>query len=179
MKKILNKYNSLFFLIFLFLFVLNLNSMSWGKLKKIQTGNKFSDIEKPVWLKPPHFQYTPKNKVDPFKPFFLIPNQKNSQANDKSRGKAGPLQKIEPSQLNLVGILWKDKDPKKRIALVELPNGKGYVLNLGMPIGNRQGKVVKICKTKVIIQEKMITMLGNAQKHNVILKLHKNGEREK
>lgn len=172
-------YYKLLFLIFLFLLVLDLNSICWGKMKKIQTVKKFSDKEKPAWLKPPHFQYTPKNKVDPFKPFFLVPNQENSQANDKSRGKAGPLQNIEPSQLNLVGILWKDKDPQKRIALVELPNGKGYVLNLGMPVGNRQGKVVKICKTKVIIQEKMITMLGNTQRHNVILKLHKDGEKEK
>ncbi len=60
--------------------------------------------------------------------------------------------------------------------MVELPNGKGYILQPGASIGRRQGKVTAITSTTVVIQETVVNAFGKKMKQDTILKLYQQGE---
>ncbi len=120
----------------------------------------------PSWVKPYPFNYNPINRPDPFKPVIKIKEFK-----PKKKVKRSPLDEYEPTQLNLVGIMW---DPYKMfppLALVELPNGKGYVLKEGMSVGPNDAKVVAILKDRVIFVETIINFFGKKEKKQIILSL--------
>jgi type IV pilus assembly protein PilP len=68
-----------------------------------------------------------------------------------------PLQKFEISQLKLVAII---SLPEGNIALVEDGTGKGYFVKKGTLIGKNDGKVTKILKDKVLIEEVYQDVLG-------------------
>ncbi len=122
----------------------------------------------PQWLKPYPFEYNPKNRPDPFKPVIKI---KLLKAVKKIRKFLSPLQQYEPTQLNLVGITWDPNKKKTPLALVELPNGKGYILKEGMKVGPNNGVVVAILKDKVIILEDYINFFGKKERKQIILNL--------
>ena len=61
-----------------------------------------------------------------------------------------PLERIDLSQLKLVGIILASSGNR---ALVEESSGKGYVIKTGTYIGVNSGKVVKIRKEKVVVEE--------------------------
>jgi Tfp pilus assembly protein PilP len=99
--------------------------------------------------------YNPEGKVDPFLPIFrdepaapvAKPNKKDQRI---KRIPSTPLEKLDLSQLKLVGIIQSKKGNK---GLVEEASGKGYIISKGTYIGNRSGKVVEILNDKVIIEE--------------------------
>lgn len=124
----------------------------------------------PHWIQPPDFQYTPAGKPDPFRPIIQAsPPEPSSEG--RGQKALTPLERIQPSQLKLVGIL-RQKDGQSR-AMVELPNGKGYLLKVGVPIGQRQGKVTAITGSSVVIQESSTDVFGRKKTSDTILKLHK------
>lgn len=129
---------------------------------------------KPDWITPPSFTYSAPDRVDPFASFLQSPEDTSpeDQAGDRS---LSPLQEVAPSQLKLVGILQPHKK-KSRHALVELPNGKGYILRPGTPIGRNQGIVTIISSEKVTIEETKTTPWGQEILHSVVLELHASGE---
>ena len=61
-----------------------------------------------------------------------------------------PLEKIELSQLQLKAIILA---PSGNKALVEESTGKGYIIRKGTYIGRHDGKVIKILKDKVVVEE--------------------------
>ncbi len=126
----------------------------------------------PSWIYPRPFSYNPKTNPDIFQPFINPTTPTTPQIKNKNRrkGPLSPLEKIQPSQLKLVGIVISKE--VKPLALVELPNGKGYILKLGTKIGVNHGRVIKIGPNFVIIQEKTINILGKEVNKNTILKLH-------
>ena len=63
-----------------------------------------------------------------------------------------PLQKLGVSQLKVVGIIV---SPTGNKALVEDPAGKGYVINVGTYVGSNFGRVTKILKDRVIVEEEV------------------------
>ena len=115
--------------------------------------------------------YNPKGKVDPFEPLF---REKQAVARAKPKRKKRvprtPLEKIDLSQLRLVGIITASSGNK---ALVEESNGKGYVIRTGTYIGTNAGKVVKIQSNKVIVAEEYEDVVGNVTLKNKELKLPK------
>ena len=79
-----------------------------------------------------------------------------------------PLQKYEVEQLKLVAIIWGINSP---IAMVEAPDGKGYKLKKGDLIGNRDGKVKRIEKDRVVVEEQSTETSGEIRVSEFEIKL--------
>ena len=96
--------------------------------------------------------------TDPFEPLF---NGKHGRTvSMKKRAKRvprTPLEKLDLSQLKLVGVMLSDKG---NTALVEDASGKGYVIKEGTYIGVNSGKVVQILKDRFIIEEEIEDVHG-------------------
>ena len=80
------------------------------------------------------------------------------------------MQKYEISQLKLVAIII---TPEGNIALVEDSAEKGYFLKKGTEIGKNDGKVKKILKNKVIIEEVYEDTFGQKKINEISLFLHR------
>jgi type IV pilus assembly protein PilP len=115
--------------------------------------------------------YNPKGKIDPFEPLFREkPSVAMVKQHRKKRIPRTPLEKIDLSQLKLVGIILASSGNR---ALVEESNGKGYVIKSGTYVGTNAGKVVKIEKDKVVVAEEYEDVLGNVTLREKELKLPK------
>jgi type IV pilus assembly protein PilP len=110
------------------------------------------------------YSYNPAGKPDPFKPFIQLASTRGT------RTALTPLQKFDISQLKLVAII---SAPEGNIALVEDVTGKGYFLKKGTWIGKNDGKVTKILKDKVIIEEVYQDIFGQTKTNEISLSLHK------
>jgi len=98
------------------------------------------------------YSYDPKGKIDPFMQWFKeeSPDSSVVKMPIEKRIPLTPLEKLDWSQLKLVGIIRASSGNR---ALVEETSGKGYVIKKGTYIGPHRGKVTKILKDKVIIEE--------------------------
>ncbi len=114
--------------------------------------------------------YDPKGKIDPFEPLFRDKPTVALVKKKKKRAPRTPLEKIDLSQLKLVGIILASSGNR---ALVEESNGKGYVVKKGTYMGTNAGKVVKIDKDTVIVAEEYEDFRGNVTLRNKELKLPK------
>jgi type IV pilus assembly protein PilP len=72
--------------------------------------------------------------------------------------------------LKLVAII---STPEGSVALVEDSLGKGYFLKKGTRIGKNDGKVMKILKDKVIIEEMYQDIFGQTKISEISLVLHR------
>lgn len=127
---------------------------------------KVADQKEPLKKEEPEYQYTPAGKPDPFKPFIeLTPVRERVRTTPLT-----PLQKYDISQLKLVAII---STPDGNVALVEDSAGRGYFIKRGTEIGKNEGKVTKILKDRVIIEELYEDVLGKVKKSEIPLFLHK------
>lgn len=85
----------------------------------------------------------PENAVDPFKPMI----QKEEEEKYVVKEGATPLERYELSQMKLSAIL----KGNKTYALVVVPDGKGYVIEVGEPIGH--GQEVKEISDKLYTED--------------------------
>jgi Tfp pilus assembly protein PilP len=104
--------------------------------------------------------------IDPFETAF---RDKPRTTHKKSKA-SSPLEKLDPSQLKLVGVMLSDKGNK---ALLEDASGKDHMIQEGTHIGINAGKVSQILKDRVIIEEKIEDAYGKIRIQKRILKLHK------
>ncbi|MFP4428029.1 MAG: pilus assembly protein PilP [Desulfovermiculus sp.] len=168
----------IFFCFFLLLSFLGGELPGTGLLAQAETNRTSPDANQPSWLTPPSFSYSAKDKVDPFASFLRSQAEKKKEERDKERS-LSPLQQVEASQLKLVGTMLPHKGESMLMALVELPNGKGYVLRPGTLIGQNQGTVTLITEGQVTIEERRTTPLGQDVLHTVVLELSdSSGERD-
>ena len=86
----------------------------------------------------------------------------------RSRIPRTPLERIDLSQLKLVGIVVSDDGNK---ALLESASGKGYVVQEGTFIGTNSGKIVKILKDKIVIEEQVENVTGRVKIFRTELRL--------
>ncbi len=114
--------------------------------------------------------YNPEGRRDPFKPFIT----KTTVKEEKKRP-LSPLQKYSIGQLKLVAIIWGIRSPR---AMVEVPEGKGYIVKRGSLIGNRNGRVIRILKDKIIIRERFRDAFGEIKTDDITLELPKEEEEE-
>jgi len=112
------------------------------------------------------YSYNPVGKQDPFRPFIQLTSAKGGS----KTGPLTPLQKYDISQLKLVAII---SSSGGNIALVEDVSGKGYFLKKGTWVGKNDGKVTKILKDKVIIEEVYQDIFGQTKTNEVLIFLHK------
>jgi Tfp pilus assembly protein PilP len=116
------------------------------------------------------YVYDPSGKPDPFKPFIQLASTRESSR----RAPLTPLQKYEIGQLKLVAIITAPEG--NSIALVEDSAGKGYFLKKGTWVGSNDGKVTKILKDQVIIEETYQDIFGKNKTNEISLSLHRTEE---
>ena len=97
------------------------------------------------------FVYDPARKRDPFLSF--IDEQKLRLA----RHERGPLEQFDLSQLTVVAVVWHTGRPR---ALIEDPSGRGYIVQIGTPIGKNDGRVLQIGDNSVRVREIYVDYLG-------------------
>lgn len=95
-----------------------------------------------------------------FSPFTI----ENAKANDAARPgepePAGlPLQRYDLSQLRLAATI---RSREVNRALVKTPDGKGFIVQEGTPIGRNSGFVVDIQKDRIIVEERLLGKDGEA-----------------
>lgn len=116
---------------------------------------------------PPAYAYETKGRRDPFRPLIL---PKKVEARTQTRPKS-EREALQVSELKLSGIIW---DRAGAYALVELPNGKGYILRVNDRIGEDFGaRVAKITPDTVTFEVKSATPGPQAQARLVELRLKK------
>ena len=111
------------------------------------------------------YSYNPAGKADPFKPFLVLTPVRGPRTAPLT-----PLQKYETSQLKLVAVL---STPEGNMGLVEDATGKGYFVKKGTLVGKNDGKVSKILKDRVIIEEVFLDVLGQKKVNEVALQLQR------
>jgi type IV pilus assembly protein PilP len=112
------------------------------------------------------YTYNPVGKPDPFKPFVQLSGGREFAKNVPLT----PLQKYEISQLKLVAVII---NPQGNIALVEDSSGKGYFLKKGTSVGKNEGRVTRILKDRVIVQEVHEDIAGQRKVNEIPLILHR------
>lgn len=115
------------------------------------------------------YSYVAEGKPDPFKPFIQLIPVKEASRNVPLT----PLQRYEVSQLKLVAVM---SISGGNVALIEDSSGKGFFLKAGTPVGKNDGKVVKILKDRVIIEETFQDILGQPKQNEVVLNLYRTEE---
>lgn len=101
------------------------------------------------------YTYDPQGKIDPFRSVFVTQPRKTMEVSKRARERKmplTPLQKLGVSQLKVVGIII---SPTGNKALVEDPAGKGYVITLGTYVGSNFGRVTRILKDRIIVEEEV------------------------
>ena len=134
--------------------------------KKKEEPTKVAEKKEPEKKEEAEYSYNPAGKPDPFKPFIQLTPIREGQRT----GPLTPLQKCDISQLKLVAIL---STPEGNVALVEDATGRGYFLKKGTWIGKNDGKVTKILKDKVIIEEAYQDIFGQIKTNEISIFLHK------
>lgn len=116
--------------------------------------------------------FDPVTLRNPFKPFIKLEKQKDGKTlKPVPFVPKTPLQRFTLAELKFVGIIWADKIKPK--VMIEDPRGKGYVLESGGMVGSLGGKITSIKKDEVIIEEKMVDVLGEESVQITTIKLHK------
>ncbi|RLC26980.1 MAG: hypothetical protein DRH21_00575 [Deltaproteobacteria bacterium] len=129
--------------------------------------------DKTVELPETTVTYKVEGKIDPFASIFRDKSSIFADQNDRKKKKRIPLtpiEKVDLSQLKLVGIIFASSGNK---ALVEDASGKGFVIKKGTRIGINSGRVIKILKGRVVVEEEAESILGKTSLVKRELKLQK------
>ncbi len=116
--------------------------------------------------------YDSEGKIDPFARFYRdkFVDMADRDEKGKRRIPLTPLEKVDLSQLKLTGII---RSPGGNRAMVEEASGKGYIIKRGAYIGIHSGRVIKILKDRIIVEEEVEDILGNVTIDKTELKLQK------
>ena len=115
------------------------------------------------------------NRTDPFKPFAPVvaapaPAQAKGEQPVVPAGDQLPIQSFEVSRFKVAGIIAGLKENR---ALILDPNGKGYVVQQGMLIGNNSGVITRITASSVEVVERFKDEKGKTRKRTIMLTLAK------
>lgn len=108
------------------------------------------------------YSYRSQGRRDPFKSLLYSIKEK------KTAGLT-PLQQRSLGELRIIGIVW---GIKGYIAMIETPDGKGFVVKEGTLIGTEGGVVKKITEDSVIIEEGYTDYYGKKISKKTVLGLH-------
>ncbi len=131
-----------------------------GPLSPKEKPALFTPVEK---SEPPAAPYNPTGKPDPFLP---VQAALDSKGGKKTKGL--PLEQFEVSDFELVGVITGSGLKK---AMVQDPTNKGFLIQIGTPIGKRGGKVIRIADKEVVIEEPFRDFLGRKSFRKISLKI--------
>jgi type IV pilus assembly protein PilP len=109
------------------------------------------------------YAYNPIGKRDPFK-------EVSGTAKLTQLDRGGPLTSYDIDQMQLVAVIWGIAEPR---GLIQLPDGKSYIIKRNTSIGRHFGKIARITPTSVIVEEEFRGPLGDLQIKETKMILHK------
>lgn len=104
------------------------------------------------------YTYDPKSRRDPFQSLTRLIKI------DKTRLEMPPLQRVQLSDLKLLGIMWGGYG---YYGLVRTPDGKGYTVKEGMLMGTNNGVISTITDKAVTVSEPSIDITGKKSTKDV------------
>ncbi len=110
------------------------------------------------------FTYDPAGRRDPFAP-ILQPGAGSA----KPDANLPPLQQVNLTELNLIGIVW---GAYGYTALIQTPDGKGYTVRRGTRLGLNNGIVSAVTERGIIVQERFTDIYGKKQEREYVKLLH-------
>jgi type IV pilus assembly protein PilP len=119
----------------------------------------------------PTFAYEPAELRDPFQPFIKLDTKTKKKARPQIFVPKTPLQRFATEELHLVGIIWGEGGRAR--ALIEDPQGKGYVVGTGTLVGDRGGRIVRIEPEQAVIEERIVDLFGEENLSVVTMTLRK------
>jgi type IV pilus assembly protein PilP len=111
----------------------------------------------------PAYVYNPIGKRDPFRSPDLDLARASSVSNQACND---PLCKFDLDQLTLVAVVSGDTDP---VAMVQDPQGRGYIVHRNTRIGRQGGKVTQILRDSVIVTEYFVAPDGKSSANQLTL----------
>lgn len=108
------------------------------------------------------YTYDPKSRRDPFQPLTRLVKI------DRTRLEMPPLQRVQLSDLKLMGIIWGGYG---YYGLVRTPDGKGYTVKEGMLMGTNNGVISAITDKAVTVSEPSIDIAGNKSTKEIVILL--------
>jgi type IV pilus assembly protein PilP len=111
----------------------------------------------------PIYVYRPAGRRDPFRSVIVSSGQLIAE------GFLHPLQRYAVSNLRVIAILW---GPFGSRAMLQTPDGKGYTIQSGTAVGNRNGVVTTIKPNQVVVEERYQDLFGEHRVETVALDLH-------
>ncbi len=129
----------------------------------VQTAAVETKAESSTVPPPPPYVYNPEGRRDPFRS-ILVASQTG-----KSLESLPPLLRTEVGELRLIGIVWGGFGYS---AMVQTPDGKGYTIRVGTPVGPNHGTVRKISERYLTVEEKYTDIFGENKVREVKLDLH-------
>ncbi len=111
----------------------------------------------------PTYIYNPIGKRDPFRSPDLDLARASAVNNSACNE---PLCKFDLDQLTLVGVVSGDADP---VAMVQDPQGRGYILHRNTRIGRQGGKVTQILRDSVTVTEYFTSPDGKSNANQLTL----------
>ncbi len=142
--------------------------ISWP-VQSFAQAEKAAETQKPA-DEAASYHYDPKGKTDPFKPFLNLEVAKVTTGKPNRNVPRTPLQEIGLDQFKMVGIAL---GGNKKVAMVEDPKGKGYIISEGTHIGHNMGRVVEILRDRMIVEERFFDGTGKNKTQRTVIKLHK------
>lgn len=124
------------------------------------------------------YTYQPAGKRDPFRPHVSVISPEVTKASapvEKTRKPLTPLEELDVIEWKLVAIVQTEGRP---VAMVEDPQGRGYLVEEGTPIGKWGGKVDEILPSKVKVIESYASGPGQPQVQEIFLQLRTGEEEE-
>ena len=115
-------------------------------------------------------QFDFSNKKDPFKPFVIVKSNQAPAADKLPKRvlNALPIHSFDVNQFKLIGIVTGGRQNE---AMVVDPNGKGYVIKVGMTIGKNEGLITSITNSGVDVVEQFRDDNGRVRKETIKLTL--------
>jgi len=113
--------------------------------------------------------YNPTGRRDPFKAFDGKPKVEQEQVFGSA------LEQFELGDLELTAIVWGIAKPK---ALFRAPDGFNYTGEKGVRIGRNGGKISKVSRSKVMVNEQFRGPLGEIAVRDLEMKLHEDEEKK-
>ena len=116
------------------------------------------------------------NRTDPFKPYAPVatapqlPASKGELPAARPSADQLPIQAFEVSRFKVAGVIAGLRENR---ALILDPNGKGYVVQQGMQIGNGNGRITKITTSGIEVVESFRDEQGKSRKRTIVLTLAK------
>ncbi len=124
--------------------------------------------------KPVSELYNPAGKIDPFMPLFkeeqAVTEEVSSPVKKQRRSHLTPLEKVDLSQLSLMGTILAKSGNR---AMIADSGGKGYVVTVGTYMGMSSGRVVEILKDRIVVEEEVENILGKTSLQKRELKILK------